>query len=57
MMAGVPLTEPKLITPAAAKRKGVGEEVIKAFTERPDNGFKLIPVDTDRNAKEIFGNG
>jgi len=56
MMAGVSLTEPKLVTPAAAKRKGVSEEVIKAFTERPDNGFKLVQVNTDRHAKELFGN-
>jgi hypothetical protein len=57
MMFGISLTEPKMITPAAAKRKGLSDETVKAFTHRPDNGFKLIPIDVDRKAKELFGNG
>jgi hypothetical protein len=56
MMTGKVLTEKKLITPAAAKRAGVDEAVLKTFTYRPDNGFKLVPVDVDRQAKEMFGN-
>jgi hypothetical protein len=46
-----------MITPAAARRKGVTEEVLVALTERPDNGFKLVPINVDRAAKEMFGNG
>jgi hypothetical protein len=57
LLFGIPVTEPKMITPAAAKKKGVAEVTIKAFTHRPDNGFKLVPIDVDRKAKEMFGNG
>jgi hypothetical protein len=57
MMTGKCLSEQKLVTPAEAKRRGVSEEIVKAFTERPDNGFKLIQIDLDQTAKELFNHG
>lgn len=53
-LTGKVLSESKLVTPAEAKRRGVSDEIVKAFTERPDNGFKLVQVDLDRTAKELF---
>jgi hypothetical protein len=57
MMTGKTLSEQKLVTPAEAKRRGVPDEIVKAFTERPDNGFKLVQIDLDRTAKEMFYHG
>jgi len=37
----VVLAPPKPITPAQAKKAGVPKEVVDAFTERPQRGFKL----------------
>ncbi|MEH6358962.1 MAG: DUF2800 domain-containing protein [Pseudomonadales bacterium] len=53
-IAGTCLSEPKLITPAAAERAGVSKVMVKSFTEKPSSGFKLTEVDLDRMAKGIF---
>lgn len=54
MIAGKPLTISKPITPAAAKREGVPEDMVKAFTTRPSRGMKLVQMDIDEQARKVF---
>lgn len=49
------LTKPAdLITPTQAKKKGVDEGIITAFSERRNKGVKLVRVDADTKAKKMF---
>lgn len=56
MMTGRDLTKKKeLITPAQAEKQGVPKEVVAAFTERRQKGFKLIRANANDKAKKMFG--
>lgn len=55
MLSGINCTESKLVTPAAAKRLGVSEDIVKSITERPQNSFKLVRVDKSEKAEKLFG--
>lgn len=56
MLTGKDLTaKPKLITPAAAERLGVDKATVKALTERPSTGIKLVRVSANKKAAKIFG--
>ncbi len=52
-MLNTDLRKLQLITPNQARAKGLDPDVIGAFTERPNTGLKLVPVDTNR-ARGIF---
>jgi hypothetical protein len=41
-LTGIDPTEPKLITPAQLKKRGANPEAVKAVTNRPSRGFKLV---------------
>ena len=54
-LTGVKMTEPKMITPAAAIRAGVPEETVKLWSHRPARGFKLVRSDLQKKAKKLLG--
>lgn len=49
------LSSPQLITPAQAKKRGVPESILDAFTETPQRGFKLARA-SDQDAAQAFAN-
>lgn len=53
--SGIDITVKKLMTPHQAKQAGVSEDVIKCFTERPNNGFKIVKIDENKRAEKLFG--
>lgn len=53
-LLGSKATETKMVTPAAAERAGLPEDVVKSFTDRPFKGWKLAAIDLDKQAKEVF---
>lgn len=57
LLTGVDLTEPKPVTPAEAKRRGIDESLVKMFSERPRQKRKLVARDVSEAAKKAFGNG
>lgn len=54
-MTGQNLTVSKLVTPAEAKRRGMDETLIKAFTERVETGEKLNRESAHKKAMRLFG--
>lgn len=54
MLTGIELSEPKLVTPAEAKRRGVNADVIKSISHRPITGTKLVRVDVNKKAARLF---
>lgn len=54
LASGIDLSKPGLVTPAEAKRRGVPETVVKALTERPTTGIKLIRQSIDERAKKLL---
>ena len=53
-MMGQDLRKPlDAITPAQAKKLGVDVELVKAYSERPNTGLKLV-TDKNNKAKEVF---
>lgn len=52
-MMGVDLRNIKALTPNQAREKNINEELIKSFSERPNNGYKLEKDDT-KMANRIF---
>lgn len=53
-MLGHDLRDPKAITPNAARKLGIDEAVIMAYSEKPRTGLKVVP-DNGNKAKRIFG--
>lgn len=53
-ITGKDLSAKKLVTPAEAKRRGVGEIVVNALTERPSTGLKLVRENTNKKATRMF---
>lgn len=53
-LTGVDIEEKSLMTPAAAKRAGVPEEIVSSLTTRPTTGFKLDRVDLNKQAQRAF---
>ena len=53
-ITGVDCSKKTLITPNQAKKAGVDEDVIKALTDRPSNGFKLVKIDAADKAEKLF---
>lgn len=53
-LVGQKLTKAEPVTPAQARKLGVPDEVVAAYSFRPPGEFKLVPV-TDQDAKRIFG--
>lgn len=54
-LTGKDLSQPKLVTPAAAKRAGVPEAIVDAFTHRPITGHKLVREDINKKAARLLG--
>ncbi len=54
-LTGLSLSESAPVTPAEAKRRGMSEEILLIYTEKPETGLKLVAVDPSHKAKEIFG--
>lgn len=44
-----------LITPAEAERRGISKDLVKALTERPSTGIKLVREDANKKAARSFG--
>lgn len=57
MMSGVDISTKGLMTPAQAQRAGVSEKTVNAYTTKVVSSNKLIRVDVQEKAKELFGNG
>lgn len=56
MVSGVDIAQEKMMTPSQAERAGVSKETVKAYTTRTISSHKLIAVDVQEKAKELFGN-
>jgi hypothetical protein len=55
-LSGISVIEkPKLKSPKQAELAGVPESVVKSFTHRPDNGFKLVRMSASKRAEKLFG--
>lgn len=54
MISGVKLTKDSPITPNQARKAGFDEEVIKGFVERPSKGVKLVKMDSNKRAQQLF---
>lgn len=57
VLTGIDLAKDGIVTPAEAERRGVPEEVVAAFTNRPMIDQKLKRIDPDKKARKIFGGG
>lgn len=55
IITGKDLTVEKLATPAEAGRRGVNEITLKAITERPSTGVKLVRVKANKRAERLLG--
>lgn len=53
-LMGVDLSKPGVMTPAQAKKAGVDEAVIKAYSTTPLGQIKLVP-DNPADARRVFG--
>ena len=53
-LLGVDLSKPGVKTPGHAKKSGVDEAVIKAYSQTPMGAIKLIPVNP-ADARRVFG--
>lgn len=53
-LMGVDLSKPGVVTPAQAKKAGVDEAVIKAYSTTPLGQIKLVP-DNPADARRVFG--
>lgn len=53
-LTGINVTEPKIISPAQAKKAGVPEPVVIAYTERIPAGFKLVRQDLNKKAEKLL---
>jgi hypothetical protein len=53
--SGINCVKPSAITPAEAKRRGMPEHIVKALTDRPQTGIKLIRTSADRRAQRLLG--
>jgi hypothetical protein len=53
-MTGVDVSKSDIITPAQAKKAGVPDDVVEAFCERRNKGFKLVRQDVNKTAKKLF---
>ena len=53
-LTNVDISKKTLVTPAQAKKLGLTEDVIKAFTYRPSNGFKLVEINENKKAEQLF---
>jgi hypothetical protein len=51
---GVDLSKPGVKTPKQAKKSGVDEAVIKAYSITPLGSIKLVP-DNPADARRVFG--
>lgn len=55
IITGKPMAAPlKSITPAAAIKAGVPDEVVKSLSFRPPGGMKLVRENADKKAKRMF---
>ena len=52
-MLGYPLEKPGVITPTQAKKLGIDDAVIMAYSEKPKTGLKLVPQASDF-ARKVF---
>lgn len=57
LMTGVDLEKKVMMSPADAEKANIDEEVIKTLTYREQKGFKLIKIDANKQAEQIFGKG
>lgn len=53
-LTGVDATKKELLTPNQAKKAGISEQVVAAFTERRDKGAKLVRQDVSAKAAKLF---
>lgn len=54
IMTGKVLSVEKLVTPAEAERRGVDEATVKALTNRPMIGVKLVRVKASKKGAKLF---
>ncbi len=54
-LTGITITKTETVTPAEAKRRGMSDELIAAFTDRPITGFKLTRESINDQASRLFG--
>lgn len=53
-MLGHDLRDPKAVTPNQARKLGIDDAVIMAYSEKPKAGVKIVP-DNGNKAKHVFG--
>lgn len=54
-LTGVDVSKKSLITPNQAKKAGVLEDVVESLCDRPTKGVKLVKVDENKRAEQLFG--
>lgn len=54
-LTGIDVSKRDIVTPNQAKQLGVSEAVVKAYTDRPSTGFKLVRQDVSKKAEKLFG--
>jgi hypothetical protein len=54
-LTGVDVSKTGLITPAQAEKNGVPPDILAAFVERPQTGFKLIRENEKKRAERLLG--
>lgn len=53
-LTGKDVSKKQIVTPNQAKKLGVHEDIVKAFTERRNKGVKLVRRDINAAAKKMF---
>ena len=53
-MFGKDLSKPGVITPSQAKKLGVSEEIVKAYSVTPATALKLV-ADNPADVRKVFG--
>jgi hypothetical protein len=54
LVSGISIEKPGMMTPAQAEKAGVSKLITKAFTERPNTGFKLVKRSAADRAAAMF---
>ena len=54
MLSGIKVTKETLLSPNQAKNKGVNADVVASLTERKTKGAKLVRIEVDTLAKQLF---
>lgn len=55
MVSGVDVSKTTIVSPAEAVRRGITEDMVSTFTEKPYKGVKLVEADEAKRYEKMFG--